>query len=120
MRQLILESLFKEMPPLTVACTQIRGEAGVVCLESQSHGAQCRISVSGAFNEDFRVKRPAVTDAMRMSHNDEEKATEHGAEGIAFLLALKLTPYKVIEQSRKGTRIDWWLGHRGKLLQRAA
>jgi hypothetical protein len=120
MRQLRLESLFKQMPPLTRACTQIRGEAGAVCLDSQDHGANCRLSVSGAFTEEFHLTRPDVTDAMRRSHNDMEKATEHGAEGVSFLLVLKLTPYRIIEQSRKGTRIDWWLGHKGRLLQNAA
>jgi hypothetical protein len=76
--------------------------------------------VSGAFSEEFRVTRPDVTDEMRRSHNDEEKATEHGAEGVAFLLVRKLTPYKVILQTRKGKHFDWWLGYRAKLLQEAA
>ena len=120
MRQLKLETLYKDMPPLTSACTQIRGEAGAVCLESQGHGKRCKLQVSGSFDEEFHLYKPEVTDPMRRSHNDEEKATEHGAEGVAFLLTLKLTKYKVIEQSRKGTRIDWWLGHKGKMLQNAA
>src|SRR5687768_5440395 len=77
MRQLRLESLFKEMPPLTPACTQIRGEAGIVCLESQNHGARSKLTVSGTFNEVFVLTRPAITDAMRRSHNDDFKAAEH-------------------------------------------
>lgn len=107
------------MPSLTSASTQFRGEAGAVCLDSQYHGVRCQLSVAGCFEETFGLSRPRVTDEMRRSHNDQEKATEHGAEGVAFLLALKLTPYRVIEQSRRGTCIDWWLGFRGKLFQHA-
>lgn len=39
-----------------------------------------------------------------------EVATEHGAVGIAVLLAQKEIGYTVIERSRKGTGFDYWMG----------
>jgi hypothetical protein len=57
---------------------------------------------------------------MKMSHRDDVKAVEHGAEGIAFLLMLRLTPYRVVQQSKRGQADDWWLAPRGKLFQDAA
>lgn len=91
-----------------------------MCLDSQGHATKCTLEVDGAHNETFRVTRPAASAAMRLSHGDAERATEHGAEGVAFLVTRKVTPYTAIEQMRKGTAADWWLGYRGQLLQRAA
>jgi hypothetical protein len=39
------------------------------------------------------------------------KYTEHGAEAMAFLLAQRLTRYKVLEEALIGTRFDYWLGY---------
>lgn len=35
---------------------------------------------------------------------------EHGAICLSIVLIAALTPYVVIERSRKGTGIDYWLG----------
>jgi hypothetical protein len=120
MRQLNIESLFKTMPRLSPGCTLLRGEAAVVCLDGQGHSQKCDLEVEGDFTETFRVSRRAVTAAMKASHNDDVKAVEHGAEAIAFLLMLRLTPYKVVQQSKRGCADDWWLAPRGKLFQDAA
>ena len=119
-RQLNVGSLFKKMPRLTLGCTLLRGEATVVCFDSQGHGTRCALTVDGDHSETFRVIRPDVTSEMKASHDDHVKAVEHGAEGIAFLLMRRVTPYTVVRQMRRGTAADWWLAHRGALLQEAA
>jgi hypothetical protein len=120
MRQLNVDSLFKKMPRLSPGCTLLRGEAAVVCFDGQSHSEKCHLEVEGDFAETFRVTRRPVTPAMRASHRDDVKAVEHGAEGVAFLLMLRLTPYRVVQQSKRGRADDWWLAPRGKLFQDAA
>jgi hypothetical protein len=47
---------------------------------------------------------------MRRCYNDLVAATELGAYGVAIMLILNLTEYTAIEQSRKGTAFDYWLG----------
>jgi hypothetical protein len=48
---------------------------------------------------------------MRHCYNDPERATENGAYGIAILVIRDLTGFTVVEQSRKGTGFDYWLGY---------
>ncbi len=60
------------------------------------------------------------TSQMDRSWQDQEVATEQGAICISILLALKNTDYTIIERSRKGTGIDYWLGKKDEtLFQRA-
>lgn len=120
MRLLNVATLFQQMPRLTLACTTLRGEAAVVCFDCQGQPTKCHLQVDGDFKEIFCVSRPSATPAMKASHNDDFKAAEHGAEGIAFLLMLRLTPFRVVQQSKRGSANDWWLAPRGKLFQDAA
>ena len=88
----------------------LRGEAAVVCLDGQEHPRKCHLQVEGHFTETFRVSSSAVTPAMKASHHDAFKAVEHSAaEGVAFLLMLRLTPYRVVQQSKRGQADDRWL-----------
>jgi hypothetical protein len=106
-------------------------EAAVVCLEQQGHrsGISMEVSVServdspGAAPDDrieshselFEVIWNPSSDQMRRSHADLPEATERGACGIAFLLALELTNYTIIERSFKNTGVDYGLGYREQL-----
>jgi hypothetical protein len=47
---------------------------------------------------------------MRRAWDDDVEATELGACAIAFLLMAELTPYTVVQRSRRGTGFDYWLG----------
>jgi hypothetical protein len=47
---------------------------------------------------------------MQRCWNDRGYTTEHGAYGIAILLAELVTGLTVIERSDKGTHVDFWLG----------
>ena len=46
----------------------------------------------------------------RLTWNDPEEATEHGAAACALVLIKGLAQYEVVERSRKGTGFDYWLG----------
>lgn len=52
-----------------------------------------------------------ITPQVLHAWEDEQELTEFGACGIAILLTLELTEYTVIRRARKGSGIDYWLGH---------
>lgn len=85
-------------------------EAGGVCLESQGHNVGVQLHVRGFFKSIFNLNWPPINEQSRRTWNDPEVATEHGAMGIAVLLAKKVTGYAVLERSRKGTGFDYWVG----------
>ena len=85
-------------------------EAAGVCLESQGHAHGVEIQVRGYIVGDYSVEWPTITEEHRRFRNDEPKATEEGALGVAILMVELKTQYSVIEISRKGTGFDYWLG----------
>jgi hypothetical protein len=50
-----------------------------------------------------------LTIQMSRSMNDNERATDYGAMGLAILLVLQLTEYQHFTVSQKGTGIDFFL-----------
>jgi hypothetical protein len=110
-----LGELANGCPAITPAYGGYLAEAGGVCLESQGHEPGVALSVTGQATESHELKWPEVTDQMTRCHNDPEVATEHGAVGIAILLAKRVVGYSVIQRSRKGTGFDWWLGNEDEL-----
>ena len=98
-------------PALSVAKGQALAEAAAICLEHQRHKPGTSLTVSGMTATRRRLVWPAVTQQMRMTHNDLQEATEDGACAIAISLARELTGLNVIERSRKGTGFDYWLGN---------
>lgn len=105
-----LSELAGGMPAITPAFGQYLAEACAVCLESQGHSQGKTLSVRGTHQAIYTLTWPAVTNQVLRCLNDPEVATEHGAVGIAVLLAKKVLGYTVIQRSRKGTGFDYWLG----------
>ena len=102
--------LKKGLPAITPSFGQYLAEAGAICLESQGHQQGKQLQVKGEYSNSYILKWPGVTDQKQRCLNDFEVATEHGAVGIAILLAKKLIGYAVVQRSRKGTGFDYWLG----------
>ena len=50
------------------------------------------------------------------TYADMQYTVEHGAVCLSVMLAVSLTPYTVVERSRKGTGIDYWLGDKDSFL----
>lgn len=98
------------VPALTSAMGTVLAEAAAVCLDERGHPIPVQLHLSKVDEQHFLLACPAVTEAMRRTHNDLERATEHGAYGIAILLIRKLTGLTAIRQSKKGTGFDYWLG----------
>ena len=85
-------------------------KAAAVCLEAQKHAPGVQLTVRGTSSSGYPVTWPVVTAQSRRSRADLQEATEHGAAGIAILLAILEIGHTVILRSRKSTGIDYWLG----------
>ena len=105
-----LNLLSAGLPAITPAFGAVLAEAGGVCLEDQGHDQGTQLTVQGHTSNNRALFWPRVTDQAARCWNDPEVATEHGAVGIAVLLAKQEIGFAVIERSRKGTGFDYWLG----------
>ena len=85
-------------------------EAASVCFEDRGHASGVSMKVQGSYDSALPVEWDQTTDTMRRSWADERVATEQGACGCAILLANRLAGLQVVQQARKGTGFDWWLG----------
>jgi len=76
------------------------------------------LQVTGSYADRFLVIRNEVTDQIRASHGDTERATENGAYGVSILVVANLTKLEVIRQSRRGNGFDYALAPIGSFLFR--
>ena len=81
-------------------------------MQLKPHPQRVRFSVRGYINKSYELHWPAVTRQAARTWNDLDEAAEHGAAGIAALLAIREIGLAVILRSRKGTGFDYWLGDR--------
>ncbi len=105
-----LQNLSTGIPALTSAMGTVLAEAAAVCLDDRGHPIPVQLHLRKIDEPQYMLSCPAVTEAMRRTHNDLEKATENGAYGIAILLIRRLRGLTAIQQSKKGTGFDYWLG----------
>jgi len=105
-----LNELEKGLPAITPEFGKALAQAGGVCLESQEHSQGKHLEVKGDYINRYQLVWSEITEQAIRCWNDPEVATEHGAVGIAVLLAKKEIGFSVIERSRKGTGFDYWLG----------
>jgi len=105
-----LNELADGLPAITPAFGMALAEAGAVCLEAEGHRQGDMLEVTGHCAAKYSLFWPPVTPQAQRCWNDEPVTTEHGAVGIAVLLAKKEIGYTVIERSRKGTGFDYWMG----------
>ena len=100
-----------DIPAITPALGAMLAEAAGVCLESQGHCQGVRLSISGSSENGYSLAWPSISAQQADdAWTDDEYTTEHGAAGVAVLLAKDEIGYEVIRRSRKGTGFDYWLG----------
>lgn len=95
---------------ITPAIGSLLAEAAAVCLEAQAHAQGVHLIVSGMTSSELALKWMPIDDRSSDAWNDLQEATEFGAVGIAILLAKYTVGFEVIQRSRRGTGIDYWLG----------
>ncbi len=92
-------------------------EAAVVCLCRQQHNSGVSMPISGVQNYNQVLEWDTLfTNTLDRAYADQEVATELGAVCISILIALSITPYTIIERSRKKTGFDYWLGDKNATL----
>ena len=102
------------IPAITAALGAALAEAGGVCLESQGHNPGANMTVRGHRAGRYALTwAPVSAQARLRAYNEQERATEMGAEGIAVLVAKAAIGYEVIRRCRRGDGFDYWLGERG-------
>ena len=99
-----------DIPAISPRVGASLAEAGGVCLESQGHTQGVRLTVRGYCDKSYALAWPPITEQSCRSWNDPENATEHGAMGIAILIAKEEIGYEIIRRSWKGTGFDYWMG----------
>ena len=99
------------IPAITAALGAALVEAGGVCLESQGHNPGVVLTVRGYREGRYTLTwAPVSAQARSRAYNEQERATEMGAAGIAVLLAQRITGYAALEPCWRGTGFDYWLG----------
>lgn len=103
-----------EIPGIARAKGKDMADAGAVCLETQGHSQRVPFTVRGSFRKVYTLVWPPATNQVLRSWNDLTETVEHGAAGVAALLALRDIGYMPLLRSRKGTGFDYWLGDRDR------
>lgn len=107
-----LHDILVGLPGITPVKGALLHEGCVVCLNRSNHASCKTMEVRGISTSALDLSWSTIFDnQMDRTWQDQQEATEHGAECIAALMAIKLTDYTVISRSRKGTGVDYWLGH---------
>lgn len=110
METLDLQRLSTGLGCITPQFGSALAQAGGVSLEKQGHRQGKQLDVEGDFARSFTCTWLACDDQAFRCWNDQDLATEFGAEGIAILLVYRFLDVGVIERSCKGTGFDYWLG----------
>ncbi|UII78612.1 hypothetical protein [Flagellimonas sp. CMM7] len=90
--------------------------AAAVCINDRGHSKNTSATGKGVYTRNYILKRCDVTDEIKRTWEDMQEATEEGACGVALVQVAKESKYQVIERSRKGTGIDYWLGDNDSFL----
>ena len=87
-------------------------ENSIVALHNSGHVSPVTLRMEGLRTEPFSLAWDDVfDDQMRRTYADEQSVTERATIAVSVMLALRTTPYTVIERSRRGTGFDYMLGH---------
>jgi len=101
---------------LTPAMGASLSHAAAVCIDDRGHAINTPATGEGTYKRNYTLKRCDVTDEIKRTWNDMQEATEEGACAVALVQVAKESKYQVIERSRKGTGIDYWLGDNDSFL----
>lgn len=104
-----LNDLFSSVFGLTESAGGEMAEAAALCLESQGHGLKTELVQQKRFEgQRVVIRRLKVTPEIRSSHNDDQKATYEGAEGVAILVVTELGTARSVSRAKKGGGFDYW------------
>lgn len=109
--RLALSSLALGMEGLSPSKGRELAEAAEVCLHHGRHRSGVRLSVTGHWQSSRALVFDEPSAQALRTHADLQEATESGACALAIAVARDETGMEVVERARKGTGVDYWLGH---------
>jgi hypothetical protein len=113
METINISKLNDGLPTISPIYGQEMAEAAAFCLQRNSHESEkCILSCIKTLKDDtvdFHLAWDELDPRVETTYGDLDEATEHGAMGLAMLLALKLTKYTTVKRSMKGRGFDYWL-----------
>lgn len=109
-KEIEIEELKHGLPGLTKVWGGFLSEASSYCLECNNHQTGIDLLLSGFIDKSCKLRWSRVTSVQVVnSWNDKEELAEYGAAGIAILEIIHFTDFTVMQRSRKGTGVDYWL-----------
>ena len=89
------------------------GLSPVACMHTSLHPENVSLQMSGLSHDSILLHWIDDYDEKKArTYADMQYTVEHGAVCLSVMLTTTITPYTVIERSRKGTGIDYWLGEK--------
>ena len=111
MDTILLSDILKGTPGVSPVEGSNLYENCVVALHHCCHPESVVLMLKGLQDSHYLLLWDDVfTDQLRRTYNDMQSVTERAAVCLSVMLVTKLTPYTVIERSRKGTGFDYMLG----------
>ena len=107
----LFEALRKGELGISPAYGCFLAEAASYCLKFKGHPNPVLLPVSGDLPSAGNLQWSVPAGHLESTYADLEEATEYGAYGVAFVVAIELTAFSYIERSAKGTGIDCWLSN---------
>lgn len=110
------------LPGISSIAAQQLYETFEVCMHSSGHSEVVPLILAGDFTDSIVLHWQDECNELKIrTYADMQYTTEHGAVCLSVMLTTALTPYTIIERSRKGTGFDYWLGDKNSyLFQRKA
>ncbi len=112
MNEINLDKLHLYTPVISSEAVGFYKENCMVCFHQGGHqsGLSLTIVQNGANHAMPVLWSGDITEQMLQSYSDLPRAVDHAACALALSLVHHLTEFTAIEQSAKGTTIDYFLG----------
>jgi len=84
-------------------------ENAIVALRKNGHKDRCKLKMINQEGTDIELCW--TKEFSEAGYRENKKVTEKAAEAISFFLVNELTEYRIVEEAKMGSRIDYWLGY---------
>jgi hypothetical protein len=106
-----LSDIKKGFPGITQVFANVCYEACMTCLHRNNHADGVILDLKGDNNNSIELRwENYFNEQINRTWNDQEEATEYGTVCISAMLVRECTDFTIIQRSRKGTGVDYWLG----------
>ena len=105
------EALAQGKLGITKSCGAFYVEAACYCLFVNQHPQPVGLKISGDIEQDgvLEWSRPENENLAHRTYADLPEAAEKGALAVAIVVVTTLENIPAVEQSPKGTGVDYWL-----------